>query len=199
MLVVHGTESSPYARRVRIVAAEIGVDCTLLDTRSPEGQARLRACTPIWKLPVAELDGEVVLDSHSITELLLLRHGAARLAPFAVDDVEARNVVHVIDGALDALINTFYLGKDGVDPATVPYVARQRQRAGSAMSWLEARLKGGTLTGHQTLGLPEIALGTALGWMVFRDTYPVGQHPALQAFLDVIERRPSFASTRPAG
>lgn len=68
---LYGSFTSPYVRRVRIVAAELGYSYELLETASPEGQARLRERTPIWKVPAAEIDGQLVFDSHTITELLL--------------------------------------------------------------------------------------------------------------------------------
>ena len=37
-----GTTTSPYTRRVRVVAHELGVDLTLTPAMSPEGDARLR-------------------------------------------------------------------------------------------------------------------------------------------------------------
>jgi glutathione S-transferase len=70
------------------------------------------------------------------------------------------------------------------------------RRARSALGWLESRL-GGPHLGGAPLGLPEIALVTALDWMSFRDAYPVGDHPALAAFLAAQAERPSFVATNP--
>ena len=44
---LYGTLTSPYVRRVRIVATEIGVPCELV---APDA-ALLHAVTPIWKVP----------------------------------------------------------------------------------------------------------------------------------------------------
>jgi glutathione S-transferase len=199
MIQLFGTVTSPYVRRVRIVAHELGLACELQETSSVEGQARLRALSPIWKVPAAEVDGQPVLDSHVITELLVARHGASKLAPLALDDLEARNAMSVIDGALDSLINTFYLAKEGVKPEQVPYLRKQHDRAASALAWLDARMHGGFVTSRREYGLPEIALGTALGWMRFRNAYPIERHARLRACAEQLEARPSFASTLPSG
>lgn len=196
MIRLYGTLTSPYVRRVRIVAHELGLACELVDTAAEQGQQALRAATPIWKVPAAEIEGELVFDSHVITELLLARHGQGKLAPLPADDVEGRNMISVIDGALDALINRFYLVRDGVS-AEVPYLIKQQDRAASALAWVEARVSDGWLTSARTLGLPEIALGTALAWMRFRATYPIERHPGLVAILERLEVRESFSSTRP--
>jgi glutathione S-transferase len=53
-----GTVTSPYVRRVRIVAHELGVSVARTDTADAPGQAALRAFNPLWKVPAARLDGE---------------------------------------------------------------------------------------------------------------------------------------------
>jgi glutathione S-transferase len=198
LLRIYGTQTSPYVRRVRALALELGLGHTLVDTASEEGQARLREVSPIWKIPVIELDGELVYDSVVIDELLVHRFGAGSLVAPGPDDVELRNRMTVLDGALDSLINCFYLGRDGVTPATAAYLQKHQDRAKSAMTWLDARIDEGWLTPSKQFGLAEIALVSALGWMRLRETYPIERHPALLAAFEQHDERPSLASTRPA-
>jgi glutathione S-transferase len=197
MIRLYGTVTSPYVRRVRIVAEELGLPVTLVDTALEAGQAELRSKSPIWKVPAAEIEGQMVFDSHAITELLLLRSGTGHIAAWQLDDIEARNAVNVIDGALDALINVFYLRKEGVDVDQVPYLKKQQERAKASLAWLETTVHEPFVTSHKTLGLPEIALGSAFGWMRFRSAYPIEQHPRLMRCFEVLEQRASFAATQP--
>lgn len=199
MMRLYGSITSPYVRRVRVVADELGLPFELIDSVPDAGQGELRKRNPIWKVPAAEIDGQLVLDSHVITELLLERYGRGKLAPLPVDDIESRNAISVIDGALDALINAFYLGKEGVTPEQAPYLKKQRERAGSALSWLEHNVHEPFVTSKQQLGLPEIALGSALGWMRFRGVYDIEQHPRLMRCFEALEKRNSFAHTQPSG
>jgi glutathione S-transferase len=198
MIRLYGSNTSPYVRRVRVVADELGVPLELIDTVPPEGQAELRKRSPIWKVPVAEVDGQLIFDSHVITEVLLERYGRGKLAPLAVDDIEARNAISVIDGALDALINAFYLGKEGVTPTQAPYLKKQSERAAASLGWLEQNVHEPFVTSRKQLGLPEIALGSALGWMRFRNVYDIEQHQRLMRCFEELEKRPSFHSTAPA-
>lgn len=197
MIRLYGTVTSPYVRRVRIVAEELGLPITLIDTAVEAGQAELRSKSPIWKVPAAEIEGRLVFDSHVITELLLAREGKGPIAIWQLDDVEARNALNVVDGALDALINVFYLRKEGVDVDQVPYLKKQQERAKASLDWLETAAHEPFVTSHKTLGLPEIALGTALAWMRFRNAYPIERHPRLLRCLDALEKRASFAATQP--
>jgi glutathione S-transferase len=199
MIRLYGTQTSPYVRRVSVVAHELGLAYQLVDTFTEAGQAELRERSPIWKVPAAELDGELVYDSHLITELLLARHGHGKLAPLPLDAVAERNTIAVIDGALDALINCFYLAREGVTPDAVPYVAKQQQRAAASLAWLEQRIDdAGWLSPARTLGLPEIALVTTIGWIRFRNTAPLERYPKLVAASERFETRESFARTRPS-
>lgn len=193
-----GTTTSPYVRRVRIVAHELGLPVELVDTSTEAGQIDLREASPVWKVPAARvIDGDArafVMDSGVINALLLQRHGPGPLAPYDPLDVEQHNLLTVVDGALDALINVFYLAKDGVTPEQSEYLAKQRARAASACAWLDGQVDA--LLGERP-SLAAIALGTTVDWMRFRDTYPVDEHAGLVRVATKLAERPSFQATRP--
>ena len=202
-MLMLGTTTSPYVRRVRVVARALGLPVTLLDTRSPEGAAELRRLSPVGKVPVAVLDDErVVWDSAVINRALTRAHGWGSLRPTGAgldDQLLDDQLMVAIDGALDAAINRFYLRAPG-EPLLDdhPYVEKQQQRVITAMAWVALQLDDeGRLAGRPGLGLPEVALGSALGWMRFRATFPVDAHPPLAAFLDRYERDPRVEGTWP--
>jgi glutathione S-transferase len=192
---LHGTLTSPYVRRVRIVAAELGLPVALVQS----DPALLPAVTPIWKVPVAELGaGETVLDSGVIVRTLIGRHGWGELAAdVAGREIDEANLRTVIDGALDAAINLFYVvRRDGADPQ-LPYLRKQADRVDSAMGWVSERVVGGSTRADGGFGLTEVALVTTLEWMRFRDAWPVERHPALVAALHAWQGRPSVAESSP--
>jgi glutathione S-transferase len=194
-----GTPTSPYVRRVRIFARALGLPLTLTDTRTPEGQARLAALAPIGKVPTAVLPGgELRWDSRAICRALVARHGPGALRPDG--DPEALDqLLLVVDGALDAGINAFYLRQGDPAAAGHPYVLKQQARMGATLSWVARRIDAaGRLDGQEGLGTAEVALGTALGWMRFRGTFPVAEHPGLLALSDAFEAHPLAAGTGPA-
>ncbi len=197
-LTVYGTTTSPYVRRVRVIANELGVDVELVNAFDADGQARMRAINPIWKVPTATIGELSMLDSTTICEYLLNNHGPGPMERFRGDNVHERNLLTVIDGALDALINGFYLARDGVTVETSAYARKQQDRARSAMTWLEQWATGPWLSQVQKLGLPEVAMVTTVDWMRFRDTYDVSKHPKLVELADHWGQRESFSSTFPA-
>ena len=196
-----GSETSPYVRRVRIVALELGVPHTLVSINTPEGEAELRRTSPLWKIPTAVLeDGRALWDSHAIVDWLLAHHGPGPLrAREGAERWAESNLVHAIDGGLDAAVNVMYLERDGVPASAAKYLQKQVDRTARALAWVEAQLHGASFfTGAAAgFGLAELALVTALGWMRFRERFPVQQHRALMDFLAAHEGRPSVQQTAP--
>jgi len=91
---LYGTTTSPFVRRVRVVALELGVPVELVSTATPQGDAELRRYTPLWKIPTAvftEAPGErVIWDSHAIIASLIQRHGYGPLRPDGALDCHHR-------------------------------------------------------------------------------------------------------------
>lgn len=193
---LYGTTTSPYVRRIRILAAELGVATERFDTATDAGQAALRDVTPLAKVPTAVLDdGRVLWDSEAIKDALVARHGWGGLTPPADPELD-RQTTLVINGALDAAVNVFYLRRDGVDPDAVPYLRKQQARVDAAMRWVTDRLLDGALPGAP--GWNDVILLTTLDWMRFRGTWPVEAHPPLVAVLDRWNAWRGWGETRPA-
>jgi len=170
---------------------ELGLDFDWIDTATDEGQSQLREFSPLWKVPAIEIAGRAVYDSDVIARQLIELYGYGPLAALREGD---ENIVTVVDGALDSLINAFYLAKDGVDERS-SYLIKQRKRAASALEWVEQRLGEPSLC--RGLSWPGIALATTLAWTEFRGTFPLNEHPPLRDWLAGWQGRASFSSTAP--
>jgi len=196
-VTLFGTFTSPYVRRVRIVLAELGIEPAWVDATTKDGLAQLRVHNPLWKIPTLQIGGQLVLESAVINRALLDQFGPGPLAPHDAKDLQTANLVTVIDGVLDALINTMYLGKEGVTPAQAPYLQKHLDRAAASMTWLDARISAPYLTSQKRFGLPEIALVTAVQWARFRNMYDVDQHKNIAACVAAHLGRPSVRDTAP--
>ena len=186
---LYGTTTSPFVRRVRIVAAEVGEPVDRVDTATDAGMAELRGISPIRKVPVAVVDGRTLFDSRTIIEWLIATRGYGGLVP-ARDRWRELNLVNAIDGALDSVIQLFYLRRDKVEVAGTPFDVRQRERAAAIFAWVGKELVGGP----RDYGLAEISMVCALDWMDFRDAFPTAGFTALRA---AWHDRPSMVATRP--
>jgi glutathione S-transferase len=190
---LYGHLTSPFVRRVRAVAAEVGEPVELVNTSTPEGTAELLRIAPIRKVPVAIVDGRdaPLFDSRAIVDWTLARHGRGPLA--ARDPWDELDRINAIDAALDSMIQLYYLRRQDAAIDDTPYGKRQRDRADAVFAWLDAHVPFG-----DGIAVAEIALACALDWLVPRGKYPaecVGKN--VLALRDKWSERPSLVATRP--
>ena len=194
---LYGTTTSPYVRRVRIVAAELGVACRLVDVFTDAGQAELRATAPTWKVPTVRFpDGAVHWDSRAIVGELVRRHGWGPLRP-SIDAGREDRLLAAVDSALDSAVNVFYLRRDGVDVDRVPYLVKQQARVDACLGWVAGELDGSWFRGHAGFGEAEIALLSALGWMRLRAVWNPDAVAAFRVFEAAHAERASVATSAP--
>lgn len=193
---LYGTTTSPFVRRVRVVAAEVGEPVDRIDTATDAGMAQLREVSPIRKVPVAVVDGRTLYDSRAIIAWLTTTRGWGALAP-PHDAWRELNLVNAIDAAIESAISVFYLRRDGVAVEGTPFAQRQLDRIDAIFAWL-----GGQLAPHgrgfaDGLGLAEISLVAGLDWMDFRKTYPTERAGKVETVRAAWREHPSLAATRP--
>lgn len=193
---LYGTTTSPFVRKVRIFAAELGEPVELLDTATPEGRAALREVTPIAKVPAAVLDGRLLFDSHVIVDWLVTTRGWHGLTP-PRDVWRTHNLVNAIDAALESMIQLFYLRRDGVAVDGTAYAERQIDRADAVFAWLGKELAPGGQSFEGGLGPAEISLIATLDWLDFRKPYPTERAGAVESVRAAWREHPSIAATRP--
>ena len=183
---LYGTPTSPYARKIRILLAAAKLPVTFVDTRTEEGAAGLARIAPVGKVPTLELepgehpdDPRVLPDSGVIAAWLWARHEPAlRAGGFVLppDDWTDRERLVVVEGALDAAINRFYLLRDKLPDQG--YVTRQAERVVTTLTALDARLPPFA----RPLSASALSLGCALDWMILRKAADVARFPRVQAF-----------------
>jgi glutathione S-transferase len=193
---LYGTLTSPFVRKVRVVAAELGEAVERVDTATPAGRAALREVTPIAKVPAAEVDGRLLFDSHVIVDWLVTTRGWHELTP-PRDVWRTHNIVNAIDAALDSMIQLFYLRRDGVAVDGTAYAERQLERADAIFTWLGKELAPGGRSFERGLGIAEISLIATLDWLDFRDVYPTKRAGAVESVRAAWREHPSIAATRP--
>jgi glutathione S-transferase len=180
---LYGTPTSPYTRKIRILVRAAGLDVPLVDTRTEAGADGLARIAPLGKVPVLELDAgaspRALPDSGLIAAWLWAHHAPAlRAAGFDVspDAWVDRELTIVVEGALDAAINRFYLLRDKLPDQG--YVTRQAERVVTTLTALEARMPA---FARPTTGAA-LSLGCALDWMVFRNAADLTPHARVRAF-----------------
>jgi glutathione S-transferase len=195
---LYGIATSPFVRKVCVVAAELSEPVELVDTTTPDGLAALRAVTPIGKVPVAAVDGRLLFDSHVIVDWLVTTRGWHGLTP-PRDTWRTHNIVNAIDAALDGIIQLFYLRREGIAIDGTPFAQRRLDRADTVFAWLGKQLAADGRSFDGGLGVAEISLIASLDWMELRKTYPVERAAAVDSIRAAWREHPSIAATRPRG
>ncbi len=194
---LYGTTTSPYVRRVRVVAAEVGEAIDRIDTAPAAGQAQLREVSPIRKVPVAVIDGRTLFDSRVIIDWLVTTRGWGEMTP-PRDRWHQANLVNAIDGALDSVIQTFYLKRDdNVAASASTFATRQIERADSIFAWLGTQLAADRRSFGGGFGLAELSLICTLEWMEFRQAYPTERASNLAGVRAAWADRATVVATRP--
>src|SRR5262245_34768320 len=192
---LYGTLTSPFVRRVRVVAAEVGEPIERIHTASAEGQATLREVSPIRKVPVVVIDGRTLFDSRAIIDWLTTTRGWGGLAP-PRDRWHEQNLINAIDGAVESVMQLFMLRLDNVPIDGTSFAERQLARADAIFAWLATQLVDARGFGAG-LGLAEISLVATLDWMDFRKAYPTERAAGVESVRTTWRDHASLAATRP--
>jgi glutathione S-transferase len=184
---------SPFARKVRIVLAEKGVEAELVAVETYDS-AVLNAANPIGQVPALVLDdGSSLFDSGVICAWLDTLPGGPRLIP----DGEAQWPVRRLEAAADAVMENIVKlrietmrAEEKRSPERLATLARKTR---SALDALDAQGP------DAAFDLGEIALAVALDYIDFRAPeldWRAGR-PNLAARWERLRPRPSFEATKP--
>ena len=162
------SQASPYVRKVRAAAIEIGTELTLIPAsaspvaRSPD----LVAANPLGKLPCLRLaDGELLYDSRVICRYLDARTGAG-LYPAAPRLWDSLTLEATADGILDAALLMVYESRIRPEARRhEPWVEGQWAKIARALDAVETRWMPQL---ESPLNIGQIAIGAMLGYLDFR-------------------------------
>ncbi|MDE2090746.1 MAG: glutathione S-transferase N-terminal domain-containing protein [Gammaproteobacteria bacterium] len=197
-----GSLSSPYARKVRIVLIEKGVECPLLLEDVWAADTKIQHSNPLGKVPcLIRDDGSALYDSRVICEYLDSFPPAGSLIPSPMAErITTRRWEALADGVLDAGV-LMRLEHTQREPAqrSEKWLARQRGKVMAGLEVMEKDLGTNDWCVAGRFTLADIALGCALGWLSFRlpELDWRKTHARLGRHLDRLSLRPSFAGSLP--
>ncbi|MEN9503670.1 MAG: hypothetical protein RI964_2955 [Pseudomonadota bacterium] len=191
--------ASPYARKVRMLAIETGLDSRIefvvVDTMTPD--AALLNANPLGKIPTLLLDnGEALFDSPVICRYLDSL-AAAHLLPTAGDALwDVLRWEALADGVMDAAYNLVMERRSRPENERSPRtMLRWAIEITRTLQHIETRLPAlGT-----ELSLAHIALGAAVGYVEFRlpQILVEAACPQLNAWYAAYKTRPAMEMTQP--
>lgn len=194
------TPTSPYARKVMVVAREVGapIETTFLRPTPLRADESLSKENPLNKIPVLVTPEGPLYDSPVICEYLDARH---ELVPAAGPErFRVLRLQALCDGILEAGVLVYYERADR--PKELHWQAwldGQTQKARQGLDALEAEAE--QLARSSAVDLAQICAGVTIGWLEFRN--PFGDlragRPELFRWYDAFRERPSMKETEPHG
>ncbi|MGO4126946.1 glutathione S-transferase [Inquilinus sp. YAF38] len=188
---------SPFARKVRIVAHETGLQdrIEVVPTSTEDPASGLSARNPLNKIPVLETEFGPLYDSPVICEYLDTLHDGAKLVPAAgADRWRALRWEALADGLMDAaLLIRYEITLRPADKQHEPWIERQKTKIRKSLDQMEA--DAAELDGPVTIGT--IGAASALGYLDLRfaDWGWRETHPRLAAWHAGFAERPSYIAT----
>ncbi len=196
---LHYSATSPYVRKVVVVAAETGLsDRIEWVTPATAGAVAIGTVNPLAKVPALVTDDGVILyDSPVICEYLDSLHDGEKMFPAAGDARwTALRLQALGDGALDAGLLIVMEGRrENEAERSAGFVDFQKRKIASALDALEA--EASSFGGGPDIGT--ITVGCALGYVDFRlgDLAWRSTRPALAAWFEGQSTRPAMAASVP--
>lgn len=196
-----GSLTSPYVRKVRMVLAEKKFDYELVIDSPWAEDSGVPAVNPLGKVPVLLLDdGFTLFDSRVIAEYLDNVSPNNRLLPAPNRErITVKRWEALADGLLDAAVAAFLEGRRPARERSASWVERQQAKITRVLDAMAAELGEHPWCHGNSMTLADIAVGCALGYLVFRfpDIDWREAHPNLARLYDKLAQRPSFADTVP--
>ncbi|WP_439545468.1 glutathione S-transferase N-terminal domain-containing protein [Sandarakinorhabdus sp.] len=183
--------TSPYARKLRVLAQELGIELALVETAPMTDPTALLAANPLGKVPALVLDdGSAIIDSPVIAAYLLAAMPGQTLLPTeGSEHWQARSTEALADGVLDAAIILRFNMAQGITSG--PWVDRQYRAIERALAVMNGRV-GGSAFG-------DICIAVACDYLTFRftDLDWRTHNPALVELTDRLLATPAFVATQP--
>lgn len=194
---------SPYARKVRIVAAEKRIELELEPVELGAANSPVPRYNPLGKVPVLVLDDDTSLfDSRVIAEFLDNRNPLAHLIPLdPTQKILVRRWEALADGATDAAVAVRLEMRRPQNLQDAAWIEKQRGKVEHGLKSLSDDLGKSKWCVNDTFSLADIALGCFLGYLEFRfqDINWKHQYPNLARHYDKLMKRTSFKDSMPVG
>jgi glutathione S-transferase len=195
--------TSPYARKVRIVAAEKKLELDVVTSDPWVVNPELEAANPLGKVPALITDdGWSLFDSRVIVEYLDGLSPVHRLIPDnGRDRIAVKRWEALADGLLDAALTARLESmRPDQTESSAKQITRQREKIASSLKEMQRGLDQNDYCVGKTFTLADIAVGCALGYLNLRfpDIDWANEYPALARVSKKLFARASFKASDPS-
>jgi glutathione S-transferase len=195
------SQTSPYARKVRITIAEKKIECEVVEETPWDIGTSVPDHNPLGKVPVLILDdGTALYDSRVIVEYLDTVSPVSRLIPEpSRQRIAVRRWEALADGICDAAVLIVRESKRPARQQNAESLDRQRDKIDRGLAEFASELGDKPWCSGDAYSLADIATGCALGYLDLR--HPSidwrSEYASLAKHAEKLAKRQSFMDTAP--
>jgi glutathione S-transferase len=187
------TKRSPYARKVRVIALEKGINLEYIDEDLQNKSQRLLDANPLGKVPTLVLDdGKTIYDSRVIAQYLDTLNDKARMIPKAGEDrFKVLQWEALSDDMMSVAINAYMEKIRHPKDVNAAFLNAQEKNLQNSYKFIEENLH------HlREFSLAPVAIASAIGYIQFRLPH-LSVEGKLKTWYEDFCKRPSMAQTIP--
>ena len=198
-----GSLTSPFVRKVRIVFLEKKVEAALEIENVWAPDTKMGAINPLGKVPCLLLDdGGAIYDSRVIVEYADTLNPVSNLIPA---ESRERAIVKTWEALADGVLDAGILARleatwRPAEQQSQAWIDRQMDKVDKAIREMSEQLGSNAWCHSNQMTLADIAVGCALGYLLFR--FPAVQwqveYPNLDRLYQKLMQRASFIDTAPS-
>lgn len=195
---LYGSLTSPFVRKVRIVLLEKQLPHALQVEGPADAAGNVARLNPLRAIPVLERDdGQVYFDSPVICEYLDSLNDTPRLYPAGGEPRWQALRWHALgQGMMEATVARFVERRKPAEKQDSAQLAKLEARIDAALAYANERVPASGYLVGGALGIADIGLGTALGYIDLRHAHDWrGKYPRLAAWFAPVSTRPAFTET----
>lgn len=196
------TVNSPYARKVRIVAAEKHIDLTLEEVVLSAPDCPVKDFNPLGKVPVLLLDnGDAIYDSPVIVEYLDKSAPLANLIPLDQGlRIKVKRWEALADGVCDAAVAVMLEQRRSPIMQDQANIIKHMEKVTRGLAALNRDIGKNKWCVNGKYSLADIAVGCMLGYVQLRFADKIDlekDYPNLARLQKELMQRPIFVETQP--
>lgn len=175
-MIIYGSQTSPFVRRLRLLLPEGAYEFRKVNIFDREERKKLLVLSPLLKIPILQINEDVVWDSRIIFNELSRRgfHPALSL--------REENLLTAINDLSDSLVQSLLARRSNITIAPdSPLGVSHQERILNTLNFLEAECEKKSFENWNFLGM---CLYCLIDWIEFRELHPLKNFPQLLAFRD---------------
>jgi glutathione S-transferase len=195
---LYGSLTSPYVRKVRMVLLEKNLPHEMSVEGPADAAGNVARLNPLRAIPVLERDdGDVYFDSIAICEYLDSLNDTPRLYPASGESRWQALRWHALgQGMMEATVARFVELRKPAEKQDAATVSKHEARIAQALAFANERVPASGFIQGETIGIADIALGAALGYIDLRYAHDWrGKYPKLAGWFKPLSERPSYTAT----